>query len=317
MSKTSTTPALVAVSGGRDSVVLLHWLLGQGMKNLVVCHLNHGLRSGESGQDAVFVRRLAKKHGLVCEVRKVDVAAYGKTHRLSMETAGRFLRHEFLGEMAVKHGARCIYLAHHADDQAETILANICRGTSVGGLAGMKEEGFLRYQAHRLSLLRPLLEWRRADIDDYVREHGLSFREDSSNKTRGPRRNRLRLDVLPLLNQIFERDVSPLVVRLGAMAERDEEALHIQAQGLGEACLHEDGSLRLTSEVKKAHAAVLSRLLRQWLVSRLHLKDIGHAEIEKALAMLQPGGPAKINLPGNHHLRRKAGRLWISDVRAG
>ncbi|MES2593803.1 MAG: tRNA lysidine(34) synthetase TilS [Verrucomicrobiota bacterium] len=313
----STAPALVAVSGGRDSVVLLHWLLDQGHEKLIVCHLNHGLRGRESGQDAAFVRRLAKKHGLVCEIWKADAAAYGKEHRMSVETAGRVLRHDFLGEMAVKHGALHIYLAHHADDQAETILANICRGTSVGGLAGMKDEGGLRYQGHRLPLLRPLLGWRRADIDDYVREHRLSFREDSSNKTRGPRRNQLRLDVLPLLSQIFERDVSPLIVRLGVMAERDEDALNTQARSLAEASINPDGSLRITREVKQAHPAVLSRVLRQWLVSIHHLKDIGHAEIERALSMLQPGGPAKINLPGDRHLRRKAGRLWIGDVRAG
>lgn len=227
------------------------------------------------------------------------------------------LRHDFLGEMAVTHGAQCVYLAHHADDQAETILANICRGTSVGGLSGMKEEGFLRYQEHHFPLLRPLLGWRRADIDGYVREHRLSFREDSSNQTRGPRRNRLRLDVLPLLSQIFDRDVSPLIVRLGALAERDEDALQSQAKSLAETLLNPDGSLRLTSALKQAHPAVLSRVLRQWLTVTHHLKNIGHAEIEQSLAMLQMGGPAKINLPGNRHLRRKAGRLWIGDVRAG
>ena len=175
----------------------------------------------------------------------------------------------------------------------------------------MKDEGFLRYQRHRFPLLRPLLGWRRTDIDDYVREHRLSFREDSSNKTRGPRRNRLRLDVLPLLSQIFDRDVSPLIVRLGALAERDEDALQAQAGSLAEIFLNADGSLRLARELKQEHPAVLSRLLRQWLTSVHQLKNIGHAEVEQALAMLQPGGPAKINLPGDHHLRRKAGRLWI------
>jgi len=311
MPTSSSTPALVAVSGGRDSVVLLHWLISQGHQNLIVSHLNHGLRGRESGQDAAFVRRLAKKHGLACEIRKADAAAYGREHRLSIETAGRALRHEFLGEMAFKHGAREIYLAHHADDQAETILANICRGTSIGGLSGMSEESFLHYRQHKFTLVRPLLGWRRTDMDDYIREHRLSFREDSSNKTRGPRRNRLRLDVLPLLSQIFERDVSPLIVRLGALAARDEDALQAQAGSLAEAFLNADGSLRLTPELKQTHPAVLSRLLRQWLMVTHQLKNIGHAEVEQALAMLQPGGPAKVNLPGDHHLRRKAGRLWI------
>jgi tRNA(Ile)-lysidine synthase len=303
--------SLVAVSGGRDSVALLHWLIAQGHKNLVVCHLNHGLRGRESGHDAAFVRRLAKKHGLICEIRKADAAAYGKIHRLSIETAGRLLRRAFLGEMALKHGAKEIYLAHHADDQAETILANICRGTSLEGLSGMKMESFLRYQRDHFILNRPLLHWRRADIDDYIREHHLTFREDSSNKTRGPRRNRLRLDVLPMLNQIFERDVAPLIVRLGTLAERDDFALTVQAFDLFDTCIHDDGSLQMSKELKKQQPAILSRLLRRWLTVTHLLRSIGHTEIELTLSMLQPGGPAKVNLPGGHHVRRKAGRLWV------
>ncbi|GEP43467.1 hypothetical protein BGE01nite_27580 [Brevifollis gellanilyticus] len=247
----------------------------------------------------------------------MDVAAYGKAHRLSMETTGRLLRHDFLSEMAVKHGTQTVFVAHHADDQAETILANICRGTSISGLSGMQYEGFLFHQGQRLQLLRPLIDWRRSDIDAYIQEHGLSFREDSSNKTRGPRRNRLRLDVLPLLNQIFERDVSPIIARLGSLATLDDDALQSQADRLLETFLNTDRSLRITPELKQEHPALLLRLLRQWLVSVHHLKNIGFAEVELAFDMLQPGGPAKINLPGNRHLRRKAGRLWIGDVRAG
>lgn len=311
MMDSCAAPALVAVSGGRDSVVLLHWLLAQGQTRLIVCHLNHALRGRESGQDAAFVRRLAAKLGLMCEIRRSDAAAYGREHRLSVETAGRQLRHAFFGEMALKHGARDIYLAHHADDQAETILANICRGAGLQGLSGMKPETYLRHQQHRLALHRPLLHWRRSDIDDYVLQHRLTFREDSSNKTRGPRRNRLRLDILPLLNQIFARDVAPLICRLGTLAARDDAALQLQAREFSEACFCRDGSLEITPEMKRLPPALLSRILHRWLTSELELTDVGNTEVELAMTMLQAGGPAKINLPGARHLRRKAGRLWV------
>jgi tRNA(Ile)-lysidine synthase len=311
MPSATTAPALVAVSGGRDSVALLHWLLSQGHSPLIVCHLNHALRGRESGQDAAFVRRLAKKHGLPCEIRKADAAAYGKKRRMSVETAGRLLRHDFLGEMALKHSAQRIYLAHHADDQAETILAHLCRGAGLTGASGMAQETEFISHGQRFQLVRPLLHWRRAEIDAYIREHRLTFREDSSNISRGPRRNRLRHEALPLLSQIFERDVAPILARCGQLAARDDAALWSFALHLSKEHLLPDGSLKITATLKQEPPAILSRLLRWWLVESLKLYDLGHAEIEHALTMLQPGGPAKINLPGGHHLRRKAGRLWV------
>ena len=311
MPSATTAPALVAVSGGRDSVALLPWLLSQGHSPLIVCQLNHALRGRESGQDAAFVRRLAKKHGLPCEIRKADAAAYGKKRRMSVETAGRLLRHDFLGEMALKHSAQRIYLAHHADDQAETILAHLCRGAGLTGASGMAQETEFISHGQRFQLVRPLLHWRRAEIDAYIREHRLTFREDSSNISRGPRRNRLRHEALPLLSQIFERDVAPIIARCGQLAARDDAALWSFALHLSKEHLLPDGSLKITATLKHEPPAILSRLLRWWLVESLKLYDLGHAEIEHALTMLQPGGPAKINLSGGHHLRRKAGRLWV------
>lgn len=311
MPAAATTPALVAVSGGRDSVVMLHWLISQGRQQLIVCHLNHALRGRESGQDAAFVRRLAKKHGLACEIRRADVAEYGRRHRMSVETAGRLLRYDFLGEMAAKHGAGVIYLAHHAEDQAETILAHLCRGAGLSGASGMaRETEFIRH-GRRSELVRPLLHWRRSEIDAYIREHGLSFREDSSNRSHGPRRNRLRHEALPLLGEIFGRDVAPILARFGEQAARDDAALWSLTLPLSKEHLLPDGGLKITAALKHEHPAIVSRLLRWWLVESLKLPDLGHAEIEHALTMLQAGGPAKINLPGGHHLRRKAGRLWV------
>jgi tRNA(Ile)-lysidine synthase len=168
----------------------------------------------------------------------------------------------------------------------------------------------LQHGAHSFELCRPLLNWRRSEIEAYLREHGLKFREDSSNTSRGPRRNRLRLDVIPLLGRVFDRDVVPQIVRLGRQAERDEEALSGLALERLKDCLDADDALRF-KPLAQVSEAFVSRLLRHWLVKVLNLPGIGHAEVELVLAMLHPGSPAKINLPGGHHLRRKGGRLWL------
>ncbi len=284
-------------------------LVCAGLKRLVLCHLNHGLRGRESGQDAAFVRRLAVHYGLPCEIEKAAVNTWAATHKTSIETAARTLRYDFLYRMAAKHGAARIYLAHHADDQAETILANLCRGTGIGGLKGMVME-----TRSMPALCRPLLDKTRAEIAEYVQTHGLSFREDSSNASPQHRRNRLRHEVLPLLNAVYAREVSLLIVRLGKQAERDDDCLQQQALALiqDEGLITEEGRLRVTAKLRSQHPALLSRVLHFWLGEVLTLPGLDSELLEAASALLRPGGVAKVNLPEGRHLRRKAGYLWVT-----
>lgn len=301
--------ALIGVSGGRDSVALLHALVALGRPKLMVCHLNHQLRGRESGQDAAFVRRLAQRHQLPCEIERVDVARLARERGISIESAAREARHEFLHRMAARHGTSLVVLAHHADDQAETILANLCRGAGLNGLGGMKP----LTRIGGLQVVRPLLKTSRGEIDSYVAEHGLTFREDSSNLSLQHRRNRLRHEVMPLLNQIFERNVSASIVRCGEQAARDDLMLQQMAvQALvTEGHLAEDDSLILSHALKAKCPSILTRILRYWLTEMHKLNGIDSAVIEHAMSMLQPKGPAKINLPAGRHLRRKAKRLWV------
>jgi len=303
-------PALVAVSGGRDSVALLHWLVMQGRRGLIVCHLNHGLRGTASGQDAALVRRLAKRLDLPCEIEKVDVRSLAKSNRLSIETAAREARHEFLAAQATKHGTPHVFLAHHAEDQAETVLANLCRGTGLGGLAGMKSE---QHMDLGLILHRPILTWRRTEIDHYLMEHRLPFREDTSNQSPAHRRNRLRHEVLPLLAEIFDRDIAANIVRCAAIAAQDDAGLkHVTTDWLKQnPILEEDGGLIITPGLCAVHPAIQRRILRDWLATQ-DVTGIDHALVESVASMLLVSGPAKINLPGARHLRRKARRLWVS-----
>ena len=299
--------ALLGLSGGRDSVALLHLLLAAGHRDLVVCHLNHGLRGRESDADAAFVRSMAEKHGLACELAKTNVKAQAKKKKLSIETAAREARHAFFKRMSRKHGTRDVLLAHHADDQAETILGNVLRGCGLEGLAGMR---LVTDLDNGLRFLRPLLQVRRSEIDAYVAAQCLAYREDSSNASAEHRRNRLRHEALPMLGEIAGRDVVPLLNRLGSIAERDEFFLHDEATAWFEAC-REGRKLTQLDSLRELDMAILSRVIAFWLREHLKLPGIGFDEIREVSSLLFPNGPAKINLPGKRFVRRKAGFLWV------
>jgi tRNA(Ile)-lysidine synthase len=308
---THTCTALVAVSGGRDSVALLHFLVAaSGWKGLIVCHFDHQLRGGESDADAAFVKRLAKKFKLPCEVRREDIAARSKARKQSLETAARSARDAFFHDLSAKHHTAFVFLAHHAEDNVETILGNLCRGSGLHGISGMPLSATTR---EGLTKLRPLLEARRAEIDAYLKLHHLTWREDSSNTSRAHRRNRLRHEVLPMLSEVNGRDVVELILRTARLAGRDEACLRDAALELAakEELFSPDASLLIASAFKAAHPAVQSRIIKHWLVEIRKVPLVGAQEVEGALAMLRPDGPAKINLHAGLHLRRKAKRLWV------
>ena len=158
---------LLGISGGRDSVYLLHWLLDQGVKNLVLCHLNHDLRGEESQGDADFIAQLAEEHQLPIVSDRIDVAALAAEQKISLETAARDARHLFFVRCAHEHGTHDVLLAHHANDQAETILFRLLRGAT--GAKGMAETQTIRLGLNQLTLHRPLLNIRRSEITSYLK----------------------------------------------------------------------------------------------------------------------------------------------------
>jgi tRNA(Ile)-lysidine synthase len=189
-------PRLVAVSGGADSVALLHLLAGAGLRNLVVCHLDHRLRGRASTEDARFVDRLAGKLGLRCEIGRADVRVMMAETGESMETAARRARHEFFASCAREFRCERVFLAHHADDQAETVLWNLLRGSR--DLKGMSEIQKLEISGTLIEIVRPLLEFRHRDLVAWLQAHKLSWREDASNREPVAIRNRLRGVPAPL-----------------------------------------------------------------------------------------------------------------------
>lgn len=301
---------LVGVSGGRDSVALLHVLHGLGYQKLVVCHVNHGLRGRASGQDALFVQRLAQRLGLAFEGMKADVAALAGERAESLETTGRAVRLEFFAAMARKHRCPRVFLAHHADDQAETVLMRVLRGTGLGGLMGMLEETPVRVGKTQIILLRPLLNVRRRQIDEFVKARRIKFREDATNAETVATRNRVRHGLLPLVSATLEKDVTPMLIRLARIARRDEDLLASMSANFEEEVRDEDGSLMLTPDFKAAHPALQHRVMLAWLRQQ-KVPDLSQDHVEQAVRLITELEPARTNLPGNLQLRRKAGRLRV------
>ncbi len=203
-------PGVVAVSGGADSVALLRALAACRTGPLTVAHVNHRLRGEESDTDEAFVRALAAELGLACRVKSVDIAALGG----NLESTARQVRYEFFHELATELGAEWIATGHTADDQAETVLHRLVRGTGIQGLRGIAACGFAPAKPQAApNIIRPLLTITKADILDHLAELGQSFREDSSNVDPRFTRNRIRHELLPLL-RTFNPDVVTALARL-------------------------------------------------------------------------------------------------------
>ena len=187
---------LVAVSGGRDSVCLLHYLAAMPRDfTVAAAHLNHGQRP-TAGRDVDFVRQLCRELDVPLTVERADVPALARERGVGLEEAGRMARYDFFRRTADRLGAQRIATAHHAADQAETVLLNLVRGTGMQGLAGIPPV--------RGRIVRPLLETSREDIETYLEIHRLSHVEDETNRDTALRRNLLRREVMPRLAELHD-----------------------------------------------------------------------------------------------------------------
>jgi len=296
---------LVAVSGGVDSVSLLHALVSGGFKKITVLHLNHALRGSASSGDAAFVKRLAARHGLPIIAARADVAAIARERALSIETAARQARYSFFAAAARQARCRTLVLAHHADDQAETFLFNLLRGGG-SGLGGMRPRTIRRIDGVQLEILRPWLGVWRAEIEAYADREKLRHREDASNSSPLHTRNRIRSRVLPLLAKEFGRDIRQSLWRAAEILAAQQEWL-AQSVQLSAAEMSVP-SLRALPEALQRHA------VHQWLHNH-RIRQISFTLIETIRALIPPGAkPAKVNLPGGSHARRRSGKLFIQPA---
>ncbi|MCL2766643.1 MAG: tRNA lysidine(34) synthetase TilS [Peptococcaceae bacterium] len=289
---------LAAVSGGPDSVVMLHILHSLAQEegfSLQVAHLNHMLRGAEAEEDAAFVAALAKEYGLPVTIEAIDVLAYCETTGLSVQAAAREIRYDFFLRAVRRLGAGKVALAHHADDQAETILMNFLRGAGTGGLKGI-------LPVRDNLFIRPLLAVRRSQIEEYCRSKDLAFRLDPSNIKPVYLRNRIRMELMPYLANNYNTGITEAILRQGEICRADDAYLQKQAEVVYEAARLDlpNGGIGLTlTGIKQMHPALLRRALRMiWRDLTGTERDLSFAHIECITALPGKGVGARIALPG-------------------
>ncbi len=303
---------LVAVSGGIDSIVLLHLLYELREElgiSLAVAHLDHRIRGEEAQADAEFVAGEARRLGLPLILEARDVPTYAEERDLSLEEAAREVRYRFLEEAAAKVGAAKIALGHHRDDLVETLLLNLIRGAGLSGLRGMAPV--------RGRLIRPLIDCSRAEILAFAHERGLSYCQDRTNLERRFLRNRVRLELLPLLEG-YRPGVAARLARtaqilseaasyLEKLAEERLERM-VLAQGESELILNREGLL--------AEEPFLQTLILRGAVRRLRgsLRDLGFEHLRRMRELSGQGeGRAELHLPGGLSFLRRGERLILSS----
>jgi tRNA(Ile)-lysidine synthase len=316
---------VVAVSGGPDSVGLLRGLAALkkqagGMGRLVVAHFDHHLRQ-DSGEDARFVAGLAAELKLPFEMGEATAAQLSPPSAFSegVEAAVREWRYAFLQSAAEKVGARYVVTGHTADDQVETMLFNLLRGTGLAGLAGMPRARTLGSAA---SLIRPLLGVRRSEVLEYLREIKQNFRTDSSNASLDFTRNRIRHELLPMLREKFNPDVEQALGRLGQVAGDAQRLIERLADDLLDRCAPKLAQREVRLNI--APLATLDRhLVREmfvalWRRMGWQVQNMGFDEWE-ALAEMAAGpeqSAAKRAFPGQILVEREGNELVLSQQTA-
>ena len=322
---------LIGVSGGRDSVALLHWLISFGYERLIVCHLNHRLRGQSSDADARFVKKLVERYNqelagqalrlpgartgkrtarpktarrIEFELGSTNIRALGKEQKMSIETAAREARYAFFAETARRRNCRTIFVAHHADDLVETFLINLFRGAGSTGLAAMQEISTRRIDSVDLTIVRPFLGVWRKEIDDYIRKQRLRFREDATNKNLTPLRNRIRHRIVPYLEKMIGRNIRQNIWRTAMIAAEEEKWIESEIRD----STHADLSV---AKLRALPVALQRRAILKWLRAQ-NVSDIGFEAIERVRSLADHDTRiAKVNLPENRHARRRAKMIFI------
>ncbi|MDY6838157.1 MAG: tRNA lysidine(34) synthetase TilS [Thermodesulfobacteriota bacterium] len=289
---------VVGVSGGPDSVALLHCLVALKKRrhlDLVVAHLNHQLRGATARQEAVFVEGLALRLRVPCEISSRDVASYAGRHRLSIQEAARKVRYAFYREVSRKYGATKIALGHQANDNAESVLIHLLRGTGPRGLAGIPpvRDG---------CIIRPLIDMPREQILQFLDISGFEYVEDRSNLDPKYLRNRIRHRLLPSLRADYNPKAIWALNRLATIAREEEDFWSRQVTGaFQELVLEQTGGRLVLSApgLARLHPALLRRLVRQAVLSlRGNLRRLGHQHVEAVAHLAKRSSPCgRIDLP--------------------
>ena len=319
---------LAAVSGGADSVcllLLLHEMAAELGIKVFAFHLNHGIRGAEADRDERYVMELCERLNIPLTVAHEKVEEYAAEHGLSGEEAGRILRYHHLGETAEKYQCAKIAVAHHEDDDAETVLLNLFRGSGLAGLSGIRPV--------RENIIRPLLCVSRKEIEEYLKEQELSWCEDSTNRENDYTRNKIRNELLPWVTENINSRTAEHILTVSEFAaqadayfemeaerileescsKRREEAKQPNSQNMGEADGKESGTdqgskvaeteMKMCTKINTAIFDTQPEILKTYIVRRMILnaagkaKDITERHIRSVMDLSGPGGGHTADLP--------------------
>lgn len=306
---------IVALSGGADSVCLLMVLnelkeeLGLELKAV---HVHHGLRGEEADRDSLYSEQFSRGLGVEFVCYREDAALYAREHGMSVEEAGRHLRYEIFERERLNFGGTKIAVAHHEDDQAETILYNLFRGTGLRGLGGMRPG--------REKIVRPLLNVKREEILAYLKEKGISYCEDSTNASQEYVRNRLRGQILPSIKELINSRAGENIIHAGEMAAKADAYLEKQAQVLldnwGKRDFDEGGMCR-AYRVDAERLLAEDDIIRNYVIRRMirsvnqSMKDITMVHVESGAGLLFGASGRQVDLPNGLIAVKTGNELWI------
>lgn len=304
---------VLGLSGGPDSVCLLHIL--KSLKDelnieIYAAHLNHQIRGLEAQKDAMYVSKLCDELDIIYFVKSIDVPTYCKDHGLSIEEGARILRYEMFFQIKEKTGANKIAIAHNLNDQAETVLMRIMRGTGLQGLKGIsykREDG----------IIRPLIDIHRDEIERYCEVNNLNPRIDESNLESVYTRNKIRLELIPYMKENFNPNITDALVRMSHTIKEDNDYIDIQcSKAFEEVCERENENINIYVEsFHMYHKSIKSRIIRKSInyilgdlkgIEQKHIDDVLEMEYEDKLNK-------KINLPRGIIVYRNKSYISITN----
>lgn len=312
---------LIGLSGGADSVCLalvLKALQESYDLTLTAVHVHHGIRGESANRDLDFSKNLCEKLGIEFVSAYRDVPAIAEKKHLTEEEAGRIVRYQIFEEEAKKRGASAIAVAHHMDDQAETVLMNLLRGSGIRGLSGISPKRKLSNTSD-IFVIRPLLGVRRSEIEEWLTKNKQDWCTDETNLTDDYERCRIRNRLLPLLESEYNAQATEHIASAaGDFSEAEEYLFSQAAELLREWNENAKGSVCLPIEKLSAKKPLLQRYIVKEAIGRLGgSRDITRAHIESVLGLLSKQTGSQIHLPKNRVARLSYGELVIEQIEKG
>lgn len=302
---------VIGVSGGADSICLLHILYRLQEKydlTLHTVHIHHGLRGEEADQDAAFVKKICHQYQIPYEGYYFDIAKEAEIRKMAEEEAGRIIRYQVFADAMAAVKAQKVAVAHTMNDQAETLLMRICRGTGVKGLGGIPPV--------RGAIIRPLIECTREQIEKYCEKQHLSYRIDSTNQLDIYTRNKIRLHLIPWIQKELNPNIIQTLGKTSILLQQEDQYIEEQSEEAFYKCLHlqEEGFVELNIEKLCQNTPVIvRRILRQAVLTvRGHVKDLTYGHVISLEELLTKQTGKQVYLPGEMVAEKQYDLLRIS-----